>query len=97
MYLQHLTTYFKNINKYEVLAKEVSVSNSNPGEIPPIDTQTRIEIVRIIADFVLENFSAKPSGCQKLSTTRAAVALFPRLKFSNSTGDGTVIICSNLQ
>lgn len=76
MYLQHLTAYFKNINKYEVLAKEVSVSNSesNSGEIPPIDTQTRIEIVRIIADFVLENFGAKPGRYQKLSTARAAVA-----------------------
>lgn len=92
MYLQHLSAYFKKINEHELLAKEVSLTKSNAGEIPPIDTQTRIDIVRIIADFVMENFGAKPGKYQKLSTARAAVALFPRLKFTQSTSDGTVII-----
>lgn len=90
MLFQHLEAYFKKINKHEVFLKERSLSKSSIAELPQIDSQTRIELVRIIADFLIENFGSKPGKFEKLSTARAAVALFPRLKFNKSCGDGTV-------
>lgn len=82
--------YFKKINKHEVLLKEQSFSKSNGNVMPAINVQTRIDLVRIIADFVIENFGSYPGRCEKLSTARAAVALLPQLKYNKSTGDGTV-------
>lgn len=78
------------MNKNEILVKEQLFSKSNTNDMPSIDGPTRIELVRVIADFVIENFGAKPGKYEKLSTARAAVALFPRLKFTKSAGDGTV-------
>lgn len=78
------------MNKNDILMKEQLFSKSNTDGIPSIDGPTRIELVRVIADFTIENFGVKPGKFEKLSTARAAVALFPRLKFTRSEGDGTV-------
>lgn len=78
------------MNKNEILVKEQSFSKSNDVDTPSIEVHTRVELVRIIADFVIETFGIKPKTFEKLSTAKAAVALFPRLKFTRSTGDGTV-------
>lgn len=58
--------------------------------MPSIDVQTRTELVRIIADFVIENFGVKPGKFEKISTAKAAVALFSRLKYNKGSEDGTV-------
>lgn len=64
----------------------------NSKNMPPIDNLSRQKIVRILVDFMIEEFGIKPKTFQKISTARAAVMVFPRLKFKNSTGDGTVSI-----
>lgn len=80
--------FFNGRNKSDLFSQKNAYKGME--NVPPIDTKTRQEIVRIVVDYIIEQFGTKPTYSQKNMTAKAAILAFPRLTFRKSGGDGTV-------